>query len=202
MRTVYKIDVPVDGKTHDLPMPLGGRIVHVACQGSAIDTVTAWFECESTEIRQDRRFVVHGTGHPVNEHPDPKVSIVHVGTAVTQSGLYVWHLFEHVTLGRITFPSPAEAMYPLGRTAEEEVAFLRTIDDGEAADRLEATLGQSQPDPRREPAPLVDVLLDDGGHVTVDLRDTDVGLLTALRELGDRFGPAGVANAAAQLAGR
>lgn len=85
-RTVHKWVVPVDDEQHELVLPSGAEIVHVACQHQ-VDAVTFWAVVRRTSRHHDRRtFTVTGTGHPV------ATGWRYQGTALA-SGL-VWHLWE------------------------------------------------------------------------------------------------------------
>lgn len=88
-RTIYKYDVPVDDQVHQIGMPRGATILHVACQNSA-DTVQIWVECLPSAPPEIRSFIVYGTGHAVHE------SGVYHGTCLAADGALVWHLYEVV----------------------------------------------------------------------------------------------------------
>lgn len=85
-RHVYRSVIPVSDHWHVLE--LSGPIVHVATRGE--DYVEVWHIDDTDGTPEQRAFRVVGTGHelaPALAH--------HIGTAVTPSGRFVWHLFEH-----------------------------------------------------------------------------------------------------------
>ena len=86
MRTVWKYDVPVDDKVWPYDLPEGARPVHVECSDPV--EVSVWFEVDTQAKREERRFVVIGTGHPA---PDGGT---YVDTATVLDGRLVWHLYE------------------------------------------------------------------------------------------------------------
>jgi hypothetical protein len=80
---VVRWTVPVDDQPHVLP--LSGAVLHVASrQAGEVDLWTR----DSGGPTIDRTFQVVGTYHP---YPS---DWTHVGTAVTASGAFVWHLME------------------------------------------------------------------------------------------------------------
>lgn len=89
MRTIYKYPIPVRDK-FTLELPRRARFVHLALQGTDTDhtPLFAWFDVDTDAPLEERRFYLHGTGHPIwlNE--------VHLGTVLV--GAFVWHLYEPV----------------------------------------------------------------------------------------------------------
>lgn len=86
MRRVYRTSVPVDDGWHTITMR--GPILHVATRFE--DQVEVWHLDDDETAASDRTFRVVGTGHSFA----PALA-THVGTAITPSGVLVWHLFEH-----------------------------------------------------------------------------------------------------------
>jgi hypothetical protein len=85
-RQIYRQAIPVDDNWHTLE--LSGPIVHVATRGE--DYIEIWFLDDPAVAAETRAFRVVGTGEPMA----PALAI-HVGTAITPSGRFVWHLMEH-----------------------------------------------------------------------------------------------------------
>lgn len=87
-RQVWRFEVNI-GRHEALPIPIGARPIHVGMQRQwpkPPKVVNVWFEVNPAADRKLRTFVVHGTGHPIEEGD------VHIGT--TQDGEFVWHLYE------------------------------------------------------------------------------------------------------------
>lgn len=82
-RTILHEFIPVDDAWHTIEV--GGPIVHVATRSE--DYVEIWFIQDPAVIPQRRTYRVFGTGHP-------DVEGAHVGSAITPSGNFVWHLME------------------------------------------------------------------------------------------------------------
>jgi hypothetical protein len=85
-RSIFRQSIPVDDQWHTLH--LSGPIVHVATRGE--DYVELWFIDDPAVEPEARAFRVVGTGQPMA----PALAY-HVGTAITPSGRFVWHLMEH-----------------------------------------------------------------------------------------------------------
>lgn len=67
-----------------LDLPSGAHVLTVQKQG---DRPMLWASCESDAPREERRFIIAGTGRALPEHVGQ-----YVGT--WQDDGYVWHLFE------------------------------------------------------------------------------------------------------------
>jgi hypothetical protein len=75
-------------------LPPGSIIVHVAEQ---FGQIAMWYRCDPGDTtRVERVFSVVGTGWVF---ADPKSTVYHVGTVLTDGGTFVWHVFEHVPKG-------------------------------------------------------------------------------------------------------
>lgn len=81
LRTV----IPIDDAWHTTE--LRGPIVHVATRHETL--VEFWWLNNPDNPAEQRSFRVVGTGHPIPFAPLAR----HVGSAITPSGLFVWHLF-------------------------------------------------------------------------------------------------------------
>lgn len=85
-RTIWKFEIPVDDRWHEVNMPAPAKIVHAACVG-AYGTVWVWAEVTPEGKETDaRKLRVFGTGHPI---PD---EATYVGTA--PSAPFIWHVYE------------------------------------------------------------------------------------------------------------
>lgn len=82
---IFRYVIPVDGRWHTLH--LTGPIVHVATRHE--DCVEIWFMNNPYVGAKPRTLRVYGTGHAID---GPRAT--HVGSAVTPSGRFVWHLME------------------------------------------------------------------------------------------------------------
>lgn len=85
MRAIYRTAIPVDDLWHTVE--LRGPILHVATR--AEDAVEIWHLCDTDQPITGHGFRVVGTGHQL------EAIASYVGTAVTPSGRFVWHLMEH-----------------------------------------------------------------------------------------------------------
>lgn len=90
MKTIFRQSIPVSDEWTELH--LSGPIVHVATRGE--DYVEIWFIDDPATEPEVRAFRVVGTGQPMA----PALAH-HIGTAVTPSGRFVWHLMEHERMG-------------------------------------------------------------------------------------------------------
>lgn len=91
---IYKYPIPLL-KEFILQLPVGAQILYFQEQyknRSCLADLNIWALIdpkiiESTEVR---RFSVIGTGHEINSSLINK----YIGTAITDEGRFVWHLFE------------------------------------------------------------------------------------------------------------
>jgi hypothetical protein len=85
-RIVAKWPVSVDDRPHPIG---GGEVVHVGIQHPGdIDTVTVWTIEPRTGAQPKRVVQIFGTGQPL------PYFAVHLGSAITMNGMFVWHVFE------------------------------------------------------------------------------------------------------------
>lgn len=97
MRTIWKFDLEItDQQTVELPK--GAELLSVGEQDTTGRTLQLWalvepepdWETDHTK-REQRTFIIHGTGHPAL----PGVSKAnHVATVISAGGALVWHVFE------------------------------------------------------------------------------------------------------------
>jgi hypothetical protein len=83
MKTIWKYEFSIIDGEQSAEMPKGADIVHV---GNYAGVLCAWAVVAPSSAKVTRRFVVHGTGHPIETGEQ------YLGTA--QIGPFVWHLFE------------------------------------------------------------------------------------------------------------
>ncbi len=84
MRKIHRFEVPVDDQTHVLRFPIDS-IKHVAARDPYF--VEVWAEVNPGRDVQRTVVQVYGTGQPI---PD---NVEHIGSAITPSGTFVWHLY-------------------------------------------------------------------------------------------------------------
>lgn len=84
-RSIFRYVIPVNSRWHTIR--LSGPIVHVATRHD--DYVEAWFIHDPDAEAEPRTLRVYGTGFAIDEP-----GAIHVGTAITPSGRFVWHLME------------------------------------------------------------------------------------------------------------
>lgn len=85
MKRILRTSIPVDDRWHSIEVH--GPVVHVATRFEA--EVEIWWLDDSAIVTWQRTFRVYGTG-------EDDVDGAHVGSAITPSGKFVWHLFERV----------------------------------------------------------------------------------------------------------
>ena len=90
-RRIYRDVIPVDDQWHELR--LCGPIVHVATRHE--DAVEVWHVHDPGQPVTVHAFCVVGTGHPV-----PPDAVDHVGSAITPSCRFVWHLMLRAQPGQ------------------------------------------------------------------------------------------------------
>jgi len=92
MRTIYKYEVPVEGR-FKLLLPKESVVLSFQIQNGV---PCIWAMVETAHIDEERRFRLFGTGHPIGNIPKG-AGIHYIGT-VQQSQIpqLVWHLFEEV----------------------------------------------------------------------------------------------------------
>lgn len=80
-RTIHRYVLPVDDQWHTLD--LTGPVMHVATRGE--EYVEIWAIVDPAVTPYTRTYRVYGTGQP-------DVEGAHLGTAITPSGRFVWHV--------------------------------------------------------------------------------------------------------------
>lgn len=86
MRAIHRETIPVNDLWH--VVKLRGPILHVATRHE--DAVEIWHLYDDDEPVTEHAFRVVGTGHELA----PALAN-YVGTAVTPTGRFVWHVMEH-----------------------------------------------------------------------------------------------------------
>lgn len=84
MRTVYRYQVPVDDRAHEIE--LRGPLLTVGCR--SIYTVEFWAWHDDDVPPSTGRYQVYGTFHEI------PAGALWCGTAVAPGGQLVWHLFK------------------------------------------------------------------------------------------------------------
>lgn len=87
MEQVWKYPIHMQD-SFELEMPQGAQILFVAVQK---DAPCLWARVDSARKLWTRRFIVRGTGHPIDVLPAS-----HVGSFMLHGGTLVFHLFEVV----------------------------------------------------------------------------------------------------------
>jgi len=85
MRAVYRTEIPVDDRVHDLK--LTGPILHVASRNYHV--VEVWHLHDDEQPATVLPVRVYGTGHQLGDEVDE-----FLGTALAAGGHLVWHLFK------------------------------------------------------------------------------------------------------------
>lgn len=85
--SVWKYQWPGLARDAAFEMPAGAQMLHVDAQS---DHITIWARVDPNAPKRTRQFILCGTGHPAPDEMDAR----HIGTALTENGTYVWHVFE------------------------------------------------------------------------------------------------------------
>jgi hypothetical protein len=86
MHSIWKYVVNLGATT--VSMPIGAKVLTVAMQ---YESLCVWALVDPLADREVRRFMVFGTGHPI-EVPDTR--LIYVGTIQLQGGAFIGHVFE------------------------------------------------------------------------------------------------------------
>jgi len=93
-RKIYKYILEVtDEQIKELPA--GAEFLHVGIQGSYPSSIQLWAIVDPSADPEQRRFIIHGTGHPVARSLHASA---HIGTVITPGGHLVWHVFDGGTV--------------------------------------------------------------------------------------------------------
>lgn len=112
MRKIYKYEIPVDDRWHDIL--LTGPIVHVAALSG--EAVTCWAIHDSEATPSAIALQVFGTGHQIEGRDGCEMS--YIGTGIVPTGPYifgaglVWHLVAAVDVNQAK-----DGRNPLDRSA-------------------------------------------------------------------------------------
>jgi hypothetical protein len=91
-KTIWKFTIPKpkhDSPVVSIKMPVNAEILTVQMQN---DIPQIWAECNPKAEREERQFVVMGTGWPNAEVVDLDEDFTYIGTV--QDGAFVWHIYE------------------------------------------------------------------------------------------------------------
>lgn len=92
MRTIYKYEVPVEGR-FKLLLPKESVVLSFQIQNGV---PCIWAMVETAHIDEERKFRLFGTGHPIENIPKG-AGLHYIGTVQqSQMPALVWHLFEEV----------------------------------------------------------------------------------------------------------
>lgn len=84
MRTIWKIELKEAVEEHKLPK--GAKFLYV---GNQRECICLWFEVESNNELEPRRFEIAGTGKAQMD-----VEKTYLGSAIFSNGNFVWHIYE------------------------------------------------------------------------------------------------------------
>lgn len=91
MITIWKYPLVLQGSRQDFMVPAGATLLPMGVQQGV---PTLWFLINTTNGKVKRSFRIYGTGHEI--YPRDLESLSPVGTAITDLGSRVWHVFEIV----------------------------------------------------------------------------------------------------------
>lgn len=84
---IWKHDLG-DSIVTTIALPAGAEVLHVAVQD---ESIRLWERHPSIVTTTERRtFRIAGTGHPFPANAGQR----HIGTVLSPSGTFVWHVFE------------------------------------------------------------------------------------------------------------
>jgi hypothetical protein len=90
-RRIYKYDLEVTDE-QIMELPAGAEFLHVGVQtGTTSTTVQLWAIVDPSADPEQRRFIIHGTGHPVARSLHASA---HIGTVIAADG----HVFDGGTV--------------------------------------------------------------------------------------------------------
>lgn len=73
-----------------LEMPIDSKILCVQMQGLSLQL---WAICDEEALKEERYFVIYGTGNPLS---DNNWAENYIGTVQDSNGSLVWHVFETI----------------------------------------------------------------------------------------------------------
>jgi len=91
MKTIWKFPFEIGDRSGPLilSMPIGSQILSVQMQN---DVPTIWAIVDELKDKENRLFMIFGTGQPFGAPGD--MCEFYVGTIQTADGGFVWHIFE------------------------------------------------------------------------------------------------------------
>lgn len=87
MRSVWKSELQITD-IQRVQIPEGA---HILCAREQGDSVCIWYECDVDAPLGWRTIGIRGTGYPLGDDP---TKVAYLGTAVTDGGKLVWHVYE------------------------------------------------------------------------------------------------------------
>jgi hypothetical protein len=88
MKTIYKYQLSITD-IQSIKMPQGAEILSIQCQDNS---PCVWALVDTDNLKEDRSFLMYGTGNPVDENYKKK----YIGTFMMYSGSLVFHCFEFI----------------------------------------------------------------------------------------------------------
>lgn len=89
-KKIFKYPLEIE-KEQTIEIPANARILTVKTQGNQI---YLWAMVNPDHIPEKRKIRIYGTGHPVDIE-----NIIYIGTVMTESENFVWHVFEAISIG-------------------------------------------------------------------------------------------------------
>lgn len=89
MKTIYKYPIPITDE-FTLPLPKGAKILTFQTQHNKPHI---WAVIDTEEGLEPVEFRLFGTGHSMEDAD----ALEYIGTAQTEGGLLIWHLFSKLT---------------------------------------------------------------------------------------------------------
>ena len=86
-KTIWKFELSLTD-VQTIKMPRDARILSVQTQ---FGTPFIWAIVDSEEVKEDRTFIIYGTGHPCSCKKED-----FIGTFQIDNGTFVFHLFERL----------------------------------------------------------------------------------------------------------
>jgi hypothetical protein len=88
MKTVWKFELELKDGIQEVIIPQYSQIVAV---GNQYNEVVFWAEVQTNNKKVVRRFIVHGTGHPITYPTETYIGTV---STMINNNYLVWHIYE------------------------------------------------------------------------------------------------------------
>ena len=94
MRTIFK--QKLDVTDHQIiEIPVSYKILHLGMQEG---NVCMWYECTPDAPLKKVEIRCFGTGYNMPDYGTPDGAMEHIGTVLTEGGMYVWHYYMMLRL--------------------------------------------------------------------------------------------------------